>query len=198
MEQRRPYIILKWAESSDGFIGGGPSPWISNEVSRQLVHRWRTEEDAVLVGTNTAAVDNPRLNVRDWTGRNPVRIVVDRHLRLDTSLHVFDQSQKTLCYNVTRDEEKENLILVKVNEQNPVTEMLSDLYRRNVQSVIVEGGAVTLGLFIRAGLWDEARVFRAKRHLGNGIAAPSLDAKLASDEPVSGDSLLLYFRQQEP
>lgn len=193
VERKRPYIILKWAETSDRFMGGGPSKWISNEISRQLVHRWRTEEDGVLVGTRTVEDDNPRLNVRDWTGRDPARIVIDRNLRLDTSLHVFDQSQKTICYNVLRDEEKENLILAKVDEQNFLTEMVEDLHRRNIQSVMVEGGALTLNLFSNAGLWDEARVFRSKQHFGKGIAAPSLPANLVAEETVSGDTLLLYY-----
>lgn len=193
VEQKRPYIILKWAETSDRFMGGGPSKWISNEISRQLVHRWRTEEDGVLVGRRTAEEDNPRLNVRDWTGRDPVRIVIDRYLRLSPSLHIFDQSQNTICYNVLREEQKENLILVKVDEADFLTEMVEDLYRRNIQSVMVEGGALILGLFIGAGLWDEARVFRSKQHTGTGIAAPSLAANLVGEETVSGDALLLYY-----
>jgi diaminohydroxyphosphoribosylaminopyrimidine deaminase/5-amino-6-(5-phosphoribosylamino)uracil reductase len=101
MEKQRPYIMLKWAETSDGFIAreNFDSKWISNEYSRQLVHKWRAENDAVLVGTKTAFHDNPELNVRDWSGRNPVRIVLDRFLRLSEKLHVFDRKQKTLCYN---------------------------------------------------------------------------------------------------
>lgn len=193
VEQKRPYIILKWAETSDRFMGGGPDKWISGEISRQLVHRWRTEEDGVLVGTTTAEEDNPRLNVRDWTGRDPVRIVIDRHLRLNTLLNVFDQSQQTICYNVLRAEEKENLVLVKVNEQNFLIDMVGDLYRRNIQSVMVEGGALTLKLFIDMGLWDEARVFRSNQHFGGGIAAPSLQANLIERETVSEDTLLVYY-----
>ncbi len=198
VERKRPYIILKWAESWDRFMGGGASQWVSTEISRQLVHRWRTEEDGVLVGTGTARADNPRLNVRDWTGRNPVRIIIDRYLRLDPSLHVFDGSQMTICYNVLKEEEKQNLILAKVNENNFIPEMMGDLYRRKVQSVIVEGGAVTLGLFIQAGLWDEARVFRSKQHFGEGIAAPALKATLVSHDVVSEDILLSYWPVDTP
>lgn len=198
VEKKRPYIILKWAESSDRFMGGGTSQWISTEISRQLVHRWRTEEDGVLVGTGTARADNPRLNVRDWTGRNPVRIVIDRYLRLDPSLHVFDGSQRTICYNVLKEEENQNVILAKVDENNFIPEMIRDLSRRNVQSVIVEGGAVTLGLFIQAGLWDEARVFRSRQHFGGGIVAPALKATLISEESVSEDILLSYWPVATP
>lgn len=193
VERKRPYIILKWAESSDRFMGGGASQWISTEISRQLVHRWRTEEDGVLVGTGTARTDNPRLNVRDWTGRNPIRIVIDRYLRLDPSLHVFDGSQETICYNTIKHEEKENLILAKVDENNFISGLLQDLHRRSVQSIMVEGGALTLGLFIQAGLWDEARVFRSRQHFGEGIAAPALKATLVADETVSEDTLLWYY-----
>jgi diaminohydroxyphosphoribosylaminopyrimidine deaminase/5-amino-6-(5-phosphoribosylamino)uracil reductase len=102
IEKQRPYILLKWAETADGFMAreNYDSKWISHELSRQLVHQWRTQEDAVLVGTRTAMHDNPQLNVRDWSGRNPVRIVLDRFLRLSDKLHLFDGRQKTLCYNV--------------------------------------------------------------------------------------------------
>lgn len=192
VEEKRPYIVLKWAETSDRFIAGEHTKWISNEISRQLVHRWRSEEDAVLVGRETAIADNPRLNVRDWTGRDPVRVVLDRYLRLPPTLHLFDKSRKTICYNVLRNEELENITLVKVEEQDFVRAVTRDLYQRNIQSLIVEGGATTLALFIAAGLWDEARVIRSRKLLGKGLAAPSLTANLVAEEPVSGDTLLFF------
>jgi diaminohydroxyphosphoribosylaminopyrimidine deaminase/5-amino-6-(5-phosphoribosylamino)uracil reductase len=194
MEKQRPYITLKWAETSDGFIAheNFDSKWISNEHSRQLVHKWRTEEDAVLVGTKTAFHDNPELNVREWSGRNPVRIVFDRFLRLSEKLKVFDRSQKTLCYNVLKHEEHPNLSLVRVTEENFVENSIQDLFKQKIQSVLVEGGATTLQLFIDAGLWDEARVFISDKAFGKGIVAPNLHGNLIHQESVFNDTLRFY------
>jgi len=194
VEQRRPYIILKWAQTSDGFIApaNNDSRWISDQISRQLVHRWRSEEDSVLVGTRTAMVDNPRLNVRHWSGRDPVRIVIDRSLRLSNTLHLFDQSQKTICYNILKNEDNNNLVLVRLDNRNFVREMVEDLYRKNIQSVIVEGGAQTLDLFISAGLWDEARVFVSRQAFEKGVPAPLLQGNLLREEFVSNDILRFY------
>lgn len=194
MEKQRPYIMLKWAETPDGFIAreNFDSKWISNEYSRQLVHKWRTENDAVLVGTKTAIHDNPELNVRDWAGRNPVRVVLDRFLRLSERLHVFDQRQKTLCYNLLKHEELRNLSRVRIGEENFINEVIKDLAKREIQSVMVEGGATTLQLFIDAGLWDEARVFVSDRDFGKGIKAPRLAGNLIHQESVFNDTLRTY------
>lgn len=194
MEKQRPYIMLKWAETSDGFIAreNFDSKWISNEYSRQLVHKWRTENDAVLVGTKTAFHDNPELNVRDWSGRNPVRIVLDRFLRLSEKLHLFDHQQKTLCYNVLKHEEYNNLSRIRIGEENFIGEVVKDLVKQKVQSVMVEGGATTLQLFIDAGLWDEARVFVSDKDFGKGIKAASLPGNLIHQESVFNDTLRIY------
>lgn len=195
IEKKRPFILLKWAETSDGFMAreNYDSKWISNEYSRQLVHKWRTEEDAVLVGTKTAFHDNPELTVRDWTGRNPVRIVLDRFLRLSDKLHVFDRSQKTICYNVLKHEEHPNLSLIRLTEENFINHLLEDLVRQKIQSVLVEGGATTLQLFMEAGLWDEARVFVSDKGFGKGIAAPRLHGNLVGQESVFNDTLRTYI-----
>lgn len=195
VEHKRPYIILKWAETSDRYMARKnlDSKWISGTVSRQLVHRWRTEEDAVLVGAGTAEADDPRLTVRDWTGRNPARIVIDRQLRLSSSLHLFDNSSRTMVYNTVKSEEAENVTRIKLSERDFLRDMMADLYNRNVQSVIVEGGARTLELFIHAGLWDEARVFRSPQVFGSGIPAPRLDGH-ANEELVASDQLFLHHR----
>jgi len=194
MEKQRPYIILKWAETSDGFVGreNFDSKWISNEYSRQLVHQWRTQNDAILVGTKTVFHDNPELNVRDWSGRNPVRVVFDRFLRLSEKLHVFDYKQKTLCYNVLKHEERKNLSLVRVGEENFLGDVVKDLVKQNIQSVMVEGGATTLNFFIDAGLWDEARVFVSNKDFGKGIIAPKLPGNLIHQESVFNDTLRIY------
>lgn len=199
MEKNRPYIILKWAETSDGFIAkeNYESKWISNEYSRQLVHRWRTEEDAVLVGTRTAQHDNPRLTVRHWSGRNPLRVVFDRFLRLSDTLNLFDHSQPTLCYNLLRHEEQKNLTLVRLGEENFWQEMLLDLHKRNIQSVMVEGGAQTLETFIHGGWWDEARVFRGVRSFEKGIPAPKPEGHLVMMEKIMGDQLSIFMRDSQ-
>ncbi len=194
MEKQRPYIILKWAETSDGFIAqeNYDSKWISNEYARQLAHKWRAEEDAVLVGTRTVFHDNPELTVRNWTGRNPIRIVLDRFLRLSDKLHVFDRSQKTICYNVLKHEEHPNLSLIRLDEENFVNHLLEDLVKQKIQSVIVEGGATTLQLFMDAGLWDEARVFVSDKGFGKGIKAPKVHGNLITQESVFNDTLRIY------
>jgi diaminohydroxyphosphoribosylaminopyrimidine deaminase/5-amino-6-(5-phosphoribosylamino)uracil reductase len=196
IEKQRPYFILKWAQTADGFIAkeNYESKWISNDFSRQLVHRWRSEEDAVLVGTKTAAHDNPTLNVREWTGRNPVRVVIDRFLRLSTSLHIFDKSQKTICYNLLKHEEHENLILVRLDEENFIEQLSADLFKRKIQSVIVEGGSLTLSLFLEKKLWDEVRLFQSPRVFHRGIKSPEIHEGLVTEETISTDTLRIYYQ----
>lgn len=194
MEKKRPYIILKWAQTADGFIAreNFDSKWISNEQSRQLVHKWRSEEDAVLAGRSTVFHDNPMLTVRDWTGRNPVRVVIDRHLRLPHTRHVFDGSVKTICYNLTTLHGKENILFVKLPETDFIQSLVSDLYARKIQSVIIEGGTITFQNFIQAGLWDEARVFTSDAKFGAGIAAPRINGNLIAEQTVFNDTLHVY------
>jgi diaminohydroxyphosphoribosylaminopyrimidine deaminase/5-amino-6-(5-phosphoribosylamino)uracil reductase len=191
MEKQRPYIILKWAQTADDFIAreNYDSKWISNEYSRQLVHKWRTEEDAVLVGTKTATHDNPQLNVRDWTGRDPVRVVLDRFLRLDRKLHLFDGRRKTICYNVMQHEEQEGLLLMRLDEADFIKNVLTDLHKRKLQSLIIEGGSQTLSSFIDAGLWDEARIFISPQKFTKGIDAPKIKGQLVREECIEGDAL---------
>jgi diaminohydroxyphosphoribosylaminopyrimidine deaminase / 5-amino-6-(5-phosphoribosylamino)uracil reductase len=200
MEHQRPYIILKWAETADGFVARSnfDSKWISHALSRQLVHRWRTEEDAVLVGSRTAQHDNPRLNVRDWTGRDPVRVFIDRTLQLDNKLNLFDGSQRTICYNLLKDGEHDHVVFVKLEEEGFLQHMVSDLYRQRIQSLIVEGGAHTLQAFIDAGLWDEARVFYAPLTFGGGIAAPRFRGRLHGQRSIRTDVLKVYYPPASP
>ncbi len=194
VEKQRPYIILKWAQTSDGFMAheNYESKWITGELARQQVHQWRSEEDAVLVGTRTAAHDNPQLTVRDWSGRNPTRVVLDRFLRLSEKLHLFDRSQPTLCYNVLKHEEHSNLKLIRIDENDFLPQLLRDLYQRKIQSVIVEGGAQTLCHFINGGVWDEARIFISPRSFIKGIAAPTPPGRLSTVQQVEEDQLMIY------
>jgi len=179
-KKKRPYVILKWAETQDGFIAreNFDSKWISNRLSRTLVHRWRAEEDAILVGTNTAKYDNPKLNVRLWKGKNPLRIVLDKDLILPQDLKLFNNSTPTICYS-ERDKksDKEKLQFIKLNSIKNLESILNDLCKKNIQSLIVEGGAAVLNSFIKQNLWDEARIFKSPQMFGKGISSPKLQGK---------------------
>ena len=194
MEKQRPFFVLKWAATADGFMAqsNGDSKWISHARSRQLVHKWRSEEDGVLVGMKTAFHDNPRLTVRDWSGRNPVRIVIDRFLKLHDSLSLFDQSTLTLCYNVLKHEERDNLIYLRKDEEGFMEQVVADLYQRQIQSVMVEGGSITLQHFIDLRLWDEVREFVSRRTFGQGLKAPVFQGLSISREILDGDVLTIY------
>ncbi len=194
IEKHRPYVILKWAQTQDGFVAreNFSSKWISGSQSRQLVHKWRAEEDAILVGKNTAQYDNPSLNVRDWVGKNPVRIVLDSNLELPENLHLFDQSIPTICYNSKKSETQENLNFVNLGEQFSMYDMLKDLHSRKIQSLIVEGGTKVLSQFIENSLRDEARVFSGKVKFGTGISAPILNQNPAETLSIGEDILNIY------
>ncbi|GAB3948458.1 bifunctional diaminohydroxyphosphoribosylaminopyrimidine deaminase/5-amino-6-(5-phosphoribosylamino)uracil reductase RibD [Spirosoma harenae] len=203
-EKKRPYIILKWAETSDGYIAGEDAQpvKISGDLSHRLVHRWRSEEDAIMVGTNTARIDNPRLNTRLWPGKNPTRIVFDRNLSLPENLHLFDGSQPTIVFhegsemservNERKSESDEKSYPVVHSFTHSLVHSLEILHQRNIQSVLVEGGAALLNSFLEADLWDEMRVFRSPMMLGNGVKAPSVQGKLISRENTGSDELTTY------
>jgi diaminohydroxyphosphoribosylaminopyrimidine deaminase/5-amino-6-(5-phosphoribosylamino)uracil reductase len=193
--KKRPYIILKWAETQDRYIARKDfsSKWISNALSRKLVHKWRSEEDAVMVGTNTVLYDNPRLNVREWQGRNPLRIFIDRELKTPKDFYIMDRSQPTICYNHQKSELNENLDFVKMDStENILGFILKDLYQRKIQSLIVEGGCKLLQMFTNAELWDEARVFKSKTTFGEGICSPHLKGKIISEQVIENDELFIY------
>ena len=188
-EKKRPYIILKWAQTLDGFIDvqrpdEEPHAWITNRKSQMLVHKWRSEEMAIIVGTNTALRDNPQLTVRYWNGRNPLRVVLDRKLRLPKELHLFDGSTPTLVIAgnnlqaATREAEFHdipNTELILLDFMKGLEGiLLTELYKRHVTSLIVEGGATLLNNFLKSGLWDEARVFVGNQFYRDGVRAPEL------------------------
>jgi diaminohydroxyphosphoribosylaminopyrimidine deaminase/5-amino-6-(5-phosphoribosylamino)uracil reductase len=197
VQKHRPYIILKWAQTADGFFApaDGSQLWITGLESRKLVHQWRGEEDAILVGTNTVAIDNPQLNVRYGKGKLPKRIVIDRDLKLSRDLNVFDQSVETLVFNRIKTEfdGKIKYIALEDFERFVPQYILYQLYLQDIQSVIIEGGAKTLNSFIDAGLWDEARIFTGETVLNNGIEAPEVKGTIA-DEIFSGtDQLKIIY-----
>ncbi|WP_293872301.1 bifunctional diaminohydroxyphosphoribosylaminopyrimidine deaminase/5-amino-6-(5-phosphoribosylamino)uracil reductase RibD [Flavobacterium sp.] len=197
--KKRPYIILKWAESLDRFIApmtkNKKEPvWISNEFSRQLVHKWRSEEQAILVGTNTVLADNPKLDVRDWTGQNPIRIVLDRNGKITKDYAVKDGKIKTIIIT-----EQENLISTEnCIYENAIFDfeftktIVGILYKYEIQSLLIEGGTQTLQSFIDDNLWDEARVFVGNIHLKSGISAPILNGNFQIKK-IKDDQLKLYL-----
>lgn len=193
-EKHRPYLILKWAQTQDGFIAreNFDSKWISCSQSRQLVHQWRAAEQAILVGKNTALHDNPRLNVRDWTGSDPIRVVLDYKLELPADLHLFDQQIPTLCYNLLKSEKLTNLEWVQL-PQLSLEALLADLHARQIQSVLIEGGSQTITQFLAAGFWDEARVFTAPIEFERGIDAPKLTQAPSESYAVGVDQLDIYY-----
>jgi len=211
MEQQRPYIILKWAETSDGFMGGpgGRPVQISGPLSQRLVHRWRGEEDAIMVGTNTARTDNPRLNTRLWPGKNPIRIVIDRHGTLPDTLHLFDGSQRTIVLKSEpgrqtgvneRTSESEKIMNAEISyvesdslgHTGSASRFTHSLVEQRITSVLVEGGAALLNSFLAEGLWDEMRVFRSPKLLGDGIKAPAVRGRIISREMIGDDELTVY------
>lgn len=200
IQKHRPYVILKWAQAADGFFApaGKSQYWITGPESRKLVHKWRGEEDAVLVGKNTAMIDNPQLNVRYGQGKSPVRVVIDRNLELHKDLNLFDQSVETLVFNEikTEVEGKVKFIALEDFDRYVPQYILYQLYLRDIQSVIIEGGAYTLNSFIGAGLWDEARVFTGKTGLFSGIKAPCITGEIVADMRSGEDELKIMLRAE--
>lgn len=199
VQKHRPYIILKWAQTQDGFFApaDGSQFWITGEESRKLVHKWRSEEDAILVGKNTVLADNPQLNTRYWDGPSPKRVVIDRRLELDKGLNIFDNSAETLIFNEVKfDVDGKNKYIALEDFERFVPQyILYQLYLQDIQSVIIEGGAHTLNSFIEAGLWDEARVFTGNKVLNKGIKAPQITGILATEDAVGADRLQLFYNK---
>ena len=199
-QKKRPYIFLKWAQTADGFIAPKENlrietkpVWITNEFSRQLVHKMRAEEQAILAGTNTVLQDNPSLTVREWAGENPMRIVIDRSLKLSQDFSVFDESSNTIIFNEKETITSENLYFQKIDFSEKIPQQIcTSLFQRNVQSVIIEGGAKTLQTFIDANLWDETWVFNGKSNFEEGIKAPIFKGVFISEEKIKDDTLRIF------
>ncbi len=209
----RPYIILKWAETKDGFMASSSRPsfneeddessdrllpgpgrlLISNEYSNRLVHKWRSEEAAILVGTNTALIDNPELTTRLWTGHSPVRLVLDLSLRLPPDLKIFNRQVRTIIFNSIKEGDDNGLQYYRLNKgPGIIRQMMAALYGMNIQSVLVEGGAKMLQSFIEEGCWDEARVITNQllTLADNRNGAPGLKAPLPGDYKLVEESRL--------
>lgn len=193
VKKQRPYVILKWAQTQDGFFSptDGTQKWISNDFAKQLVHQWRSEEDCVLVGKRTALADNPQLNVRLVSGRNPLRAVVDKNLELPSTHHVFDNSVKTFVFNQHKTAIEGQTYYVSIEDFDHYLPqyILFQLYLQDVQSVIIEGGAKTLQSFVNAELWDEARIFTASDFWGDGVMAPSIKGETTAHTKIGSNQL---------
>ena len=197
-QKQRPFIILKWAQSSNRKIGSERERiLISNDYSNRLVHRWRSEEAAILVGTNTALKDDPLLTTRLWKGKNPIRIVIDKNLKLPHELKIFSKTTNTIIFNSLKNTIEENVEYIKLENKNFLEEILRTLYKLNIQSVLVEGGAKTLQSFIDAGLWDEARVITNEEMIiESGIDAPEIKSfKLIKQERYFSDLINYYSKK---
>lgn len=202
-QKKRPYIILKWAQTQNGFIAPWQKKevkpvWISNTFSRQLTHKWRAEEQAIMVGTNTVLQDNPKLDVRNWTGENPIRIVIDKTLKIPSDFSVYDKSVKTIFITEKKQlSTHENLLFETIDfNKNVCIEILKVLYKHQIQSVIIEGGKILLESFIQNNLWDEARIFTSDLVFENGIKAPEFNT---SSKPkaykILNDTLEYFYNE---
>jgi diaminohydroxyphosphoribosylaminopyrimidine deaminase/5-amino-6-(5-phosphoribosylamino)uracil reductase len=200
-EKKRPYIILKWAETKDGFIAPLSKEkqqpvWISNQYSQQLVHQWRSQEHAIMVGTSSVIDDNPTLNVRSWSGQNPVRIVLDRSLRIPETATIFDKSVQTIVITEVGAKPQQfdkNLIFEEIYFSKNIAIQICEVLQKNkIQSVIIEGGLQTLQTFIDEDLWDEARVFVGDKEFKEGVPSPKLNRVTNEEMNLHTDVLKKY------
>lgn len=200
--QQRPYISLKWAESADNYIDTvrteGTPTILSSPLTSMFVHKKRTEVDAIMVGTRTALLDNPSLNVRNWSGKNPIRIVLDKELRLPENLHLFDNQIKTLVFTSRTRASSEMIEYISLDyRKNILPQILTSLYERGIQSLLVEGGSILLQSFIDNSLWDEAYIEKSPVLLHKGVKAPALkEAGYFSEEQLFGIRFQ-YYRNEK-
>ena len=194
--EQRPYIILKWAETANGYFAPKNTlqEWISGPLAKKLVHKWRTEEDAILIGKHTAISDNPQLTAREWRGKDPIRIAIDQKLQIPTSHHLFNDASKTIIFNELKTVVKENIHYIQMEDMQYYLpqKIAFQLYLMDIQSVIIEGGANVLSQFINAKLWDEARVFTSATSWHEGILAPNIYGIITDRHEIGRDQLSIY------
>jgi diaminohydroxyphosphoribosylaminopyrimidine deaminase/5-amino-6-(5-phosphoribosylamino)uracil reductase len=200
--RKRPYVILKWAQTMDGYMDlerdpGDPvgTNWITGLECRTLVHKWRAEESAIMVGTHTIITDNPRLNIRRWTGDNPLRVTIDRKGRLPNTAHILNGTQDTLVFTGVPGSYSGKTRSIHVDPSYSLGDLLEELHEEKIVSVMVEGGASLLRSFLKEGLWDEARVFTGKITFSQGVGAPALELDPVQTVEI-GDTRLEVFRNQ--
>ncbi|MGB0918718.1 MAG: bifunctional diaminohydroxyphosphoribosylaminopyrimidine deaminase/5-amino-6-(5-phosphoribosylamino)uracil reductase RibD [Flavobacteriales bacterium] len=200
-KKKRPYIILKWAETNDGFVdslreeGSNNSLKITSEPSNILVHKWRSEEQAIMVGKNTALLDNPSLTTRKYEGKNPIRILLDSNGSTLPNVAILNSEARTVVLNSLKDETKENVEFIRLENTSDITEVLEKLYELNIQSVLIEGGPTLHKSFYNAGYWDEIRRFVSSESIHQGVSAMPLDIEPNSVESIGTDKLYHYRNQ---
>lgn len=200
-EKKRPYVILKWAQTLDGFIDVdrisddyGQPTWITNALSKKLVHKWRSQEQAILVGVKTALKDNPSLTAREWPGKNPVRVLIDRHRIVSKSSLILDGEVPTIVFTSKPMAHEKNTKYINISLQDDLLpQVLNELFKENIQSIIIEGGKKILQSFIDANMWDEARLFVGNKMFLSGVSAPTISGSIIKEEHL-GDSRLFYYR----
>lgn len=199
-EKQRPYVTLKWAQTLDGFLdkirkdGEEKINWISEPETKTLVHKWRSEEQSILVGRNTITNDNPSLTVRDYGGMNPIRLVIDSQLQISGNLNIYSKDAPTIVFNRVKDKKENNVEWIKIKETS-TSNILEELYRRGIQSVFVEGGSRTLQYFIIDNLWDEARVIVGQKYFKEGYKAPIINKVPIKSMPFGKDMIHYYKRK---
>jgi len=195
-QKKRPYIILKWAQSNDGFIAPltKHKKQISNTESNLLVHKWRSEEQAVMVGIGTVINDNPLLTVRDWNGKNPIRVLYDPELASNQSMNIYNQDSFSLIFNNHKSEVNHNFEFIKLDSiDSTIKKIMTELYNRNIISVLIEGGAGIFNKVISENMWDEARVFISEENMSEGIKSPRLsELKLIEKTSLNNNQLIYY------
>lgn len=202
-EKQRPYVILKWAQTLDGFIDKIRKPsekphvnWITSQTSRMLVHKWRSEEMAIMVGKNTIIKDNPGLTLRDWEGNQPIRVILDRNLEIKRDRAIFDNSARTFVFNFLTDKKEKNTEFIKINsETDLLSEILTHLHNSGIVSLFVEGGTFLIQQFIDHNLWDEARVFIGNKNFVEGVKAPLIGRDYSEKQNLCDDMLLIYHKE---
>jgi diaminohydroxyphosphoribosylaminopyrimidine deaminase/5-amino-6-(5-phosphoribosylamino)uracil reductase len=202
-EKKRPYIILKWAQSADGFLDADGSQeqrpvWITGNTERVLVHKWRASEQSILVGAGTLRADNPKLNVRYWTGKDPLRLILSGSGLLDSQAAVFKINGTNVVFTYNADAKVADAAIVRLNGSRNAALQISDyLFSNDIQSLLIEGGAQILGHFISAGLWDEARIFYGKAYFKSGIKAPEVTGVIISHTIFSRSSLKILINEAD-
>ena len=197
-EKKRPYIILKWAQTKDNFISKLPpftkeENWITNNESKKIVHTWRAQEQAILVGTNTALLDNPALTVRLTEGKNPLRILIDKELKVLITNSIFSEAAETIVFTEKNRLSKNNIIYHQIDfTKDIVSQILNYLYDKKITSIIIEGGAHTLQSFINKDLWDEARIFTGNKYFQSGIKAPIINKNKSNVQMIGDDELAIF------
>jgi diaminohydroxyphosphoribosylaminopyrimidine deaminase/5-amino-6-(5-phosphoribosylamino)uracil reductase len=198
-EQKRPYVLLKWAQTQDGFIdrnrqdASEPPLQISNNITKQLTHKMRSENQSILVGANTVLLDNPSLTVRNWSGKSPVRIAIDRQGRIPDNFNLMDGSIPTIIFTEKELISRHHVEYVRINfNADNLKTILHEIYKRNIHSVLIEGGASILNSFIEAGLWDEANLEVSPQRITEGVKAPALQLQPVSRTSFEGHEWLFF------